>query len=266
MGWGVNDERNNEPGDAVSPIDGIRRTFDLAVGELRRDVELAVDRVKRKIKWTATQQDAIVGLYKTLICEAVDAVPSSTFLSGTVDIVDYMLNLAILYPRVTTQAYESEWDVWYQKVDLFVPLRFILTGEAWDVDVYDRQWARADGKVGVIDAHAQMSDDSDGHVRPFHPVAIERGVLFDCLAKMGISLPLWRTKKSHFRPSDEKSMKNVDKDAVNTTIGIVANEKVALSPLGRNVWSPNEDFGSPSKHSGTHFQSNFQINVAQIEY
>jgi len=32
---------------------------------------------------------------------------------------------------------------------------------------------------------------------------------------------LWRTKKSHFRPSDEKSMKNVDKDAVNTTIGLI---------------------------------------------
>ncbi len=27
---------------------------------------------------------------------------------------------------------------------------------------------------------------------------------------------LWRTKKLHFRPSDEMSMKNVDKDAVNT--------------------------------------------------
>ena len=30
--------------------------------------------------------------------------------------------------------------------------------------------------------------------------------------------------------------------------------------------SPNEDFGRPRKHSGTHFQSNFHINVAQIEY
>jgi len=28
-------------------------------------------------------------------------------------------------------------------------------------------------------------------------------------------------KKSHFRPSDEKSMKSVDKDAVNTTMGII---------------------------------------------
>jgi hypothetical protein len=27
---------------------------------------------------------------------------------------------------------------------------------------------------------------------------------------------LWRTKKSHFRPSDEMSMKKVDKDVVNT--------------------------------------------------
>ena len=35
------------------------------------------------------------------------------------------------------------------------------------------------------------------------------------------ALSLWRTKKSHFRPSDEKSMKNVDKDAVNTTIGLI---------------------------------------------
>jgi hypothetical protein len=30
---------------------------------------------------------------------------------------------------------------------------------------------------------------------------------------------LWRTKKSHFRPSDEVSMRTVDKDAVNTKIG-----------------------------------------------
>ncbi len=30
---------------------------------------------------------------------------------------------------------------------------------------------------------------------------------------------LWRTKKSHFRPSDEIRMKKVDKDAVITTIG-----------------------------------------------
>jgi hypothetical protein len=29
---------------------------------------------------------------------------------------------------------------------------------------------------------------------------------------------------------------------------------------------PNEDFGRPSKHSGTYFQSTFQMNVAQIEY
>jgi len=28
-------------------------------------------------------------------------------------------------------------------------------------------------------------------------------------------------QKSHFRPSDEKSLKNVDKDAVNTTIGLI---------------------------------------------
>ncbi len=27
---------------------------------------------------------------------------------------------------------------------------------------------------------------------------------------------MWRTKKFYFRPSDEMSMKNVDKDAVNT--------------------------------------------------
>ncbi len=32
---------------------------------------------------------------------------------------------------------------------------------------------------------------------------------------------LWRTKKSHFRPSDEMSMKTVDKDAVNTKISLI---------------------------------------------
>ena len=31
---------------------------------------------------------------------------------------------------------------------------------------------------------------------------------------------LWRTKKSHFQASVEMGMKNVDKDAVNTTIGL----------------------------------------------
>jgi hypothetical protein len=29
------------------------------------------------------------------------------------------------------------------------------------------------------------------------------------------------------------------------------------------ICSPNEDFGMPTKHSGTYFQSNFQMNVAQ---
>ena len=33
--------------------------------------------------------------------------------------------------------------------------------------------------------------------------------------------PLWRTKKSHFQASVEMGMKNVDKDAVNTTIGLL---------------------------------------------
>ena len=32
---------------------------------------------------------------------------------------------------------------------------------------------------------------------------------------------LWRAKKSHFQASVEMGMKNVDKDAVNTTIGIL---------------------------------------------
>jgi len=32
---------------------------------------------------------------------------------------------------------------------------------------------------------------------------------------------LWRTKKSHFQASVEMGMKNVDKDAVNTTIGLL---------------------------------------------
>ncbi len=33
--------------------------------------------------------------------------------------------------------------------------------------------------------------------------------------------PLWRAKKSHFKASVEMGMKNVDKDAVNTTIGLL---------------------------------------------
>ena len=41
-----------------------------------------------------------------------------------------------------------------------------------------------------------------------------------CLDSVGAD-PLWRTKKSHFRPSDEMSMKNVDKDAVNTKISLI---------------------------------------------
>ena len=32
---------------------------------------------------------------------------------------------------------------------------------------------------------------------------------------------LWRTKKSHFQPSEEMRMKNVDKDAVITKIGLI---------------------------------------------
>ena len=32
---------------------------------------------------------------------------------------------------------------------------------------------------------------------------------------------LWRTKKSHFQPSDEMRMQKVDKDAVITKIGLI---------------------------------------------
>ena len=42
--------------------------------------------------------------------------------------------------------------------------------------------------------HIQWTDDRHHHVR----------------------VPLWRTKKSHFRPSGEVSMKKVDQDVVNT--------------------------------------------------
>ena len=38
---------------------------------------------------------------------------------------------------------------------------------------------------------------------------------------LDVSFPLWRTKKSHFQASVEMGMKNVDKDAVNTTIGLL---------------------------------------------
>jgi len=50
------------------------------------------------------------------------------------------------------------------------------------------------------------------------PVAVWRAKK---MARFRMPVPLWRTKKSHFRPSDEESVKNVDKDAVNTTIGFI---------------------------------------------
>ena len=44
----------------------------------------------------------------------------------------------------------------------------------------------------------------------------------DRIAKvLALKPPLWRTKKSHFQASVEMGMKNVDKDAVNTTIGLL---------------------------------------------
>ena len=44
------------------------------------------------------------------------------------------------------------------------------------------------------------------------------------------------------------------------------NEVQAMQLWAITLCSPNEDFGIPSKHSGTYFQSTFQMNVAQIEY
>ena len=50
-------------------------------------------------------------------------------------------------------------------------------------------------------------------------VEYERDVAM--LVAADVEPALWRTKKSHFRPSDEKSMKNVDRDVVNTKIGLI---------------------------------------------
>ena len=44
----------------------------------------------------------------------------------------------------------------------------------------------------------------------------EYDITMTCLSKS-----LWRTKKSHFQASVEMGMKNVDKHAVNTTIGLL---------------------------------------------
>jgi len=46
-------------------------------------------------------------------------------------------------------------------------------------------------------------------------------------------------KKSHFRQSDEKSMKNVDKDVVNTTMGLICYlEVIYFKPFSQIfVWN-----------------------------
>ena len=193
---------------SVTSFEQVRRQVDAAMTQLRLDMESAVDVSKHKIRWLATQQSDIADAYKTIICEAIDAVPTETLTNGSVDAaVDYLLNIPILYPRVTTQAYSSDFDVWYHKVDLFVPLSVILSGESWPVDERERQWARADGTVSVDDvSHDGDASDHDGadaseddgeddgedegesYVHPFHPVAIQRGALFEWMHEMDIEL------------------------------------------------------------------------------
>jgi hypothetical protein len=195
---------------SATPFEQVRRQVDAAMTQLRLDLESAVDGSKHKIRWLATQQSEITDTYKTIICEAIDAVPTEALTKGTVEAaVDYLLNIPILYPRVTTRAYSSDFDVWYHKVDLFVPLSFILTGDSWPVDEErERQWARADGTVSVEesnhpwsnddefasdddggDASEDASDeDGESYVHPFHPVAIKRGALFEWMDEMDIEL------------------------------------------------------------------------------
>jgi hypothetical protein len=188
---------------SATPFDQVRRQVDEAMTQLRLDLESAIDGSKHKIRWLATQQSEITDTYKTIICEAIDAVPTEALTQGSVDAaVDYLLNIPIIYPRVTTQAYSSDFDVWYHKVDLFVPLSFILTGESWPVDEHEKQWARADGTVSLDDASNDDGDASDGedaseeasdeegesYVHPFHPVAIKRGALFEWMDEMDIEL------------------------------------------------------------------------------
>jgi hypothetical protein len=204
---------------SATPFEQVRQQIDAAMAQLRLDLESVVDGSKHKIRWLVTQQSEIADTYKTIICEAIDAVPTEALTNCTVDAaVDYLLNIPILYPRVTTQAYSSNFDVWYHKVDLFVPLSFVLTGESWPVDEErERQWARADGTVSVEDSnHPWSNDDEDAsdddggdasedesedesedasedasdesYVHPFHPVAIKKGALFEWMDKMEIEL------------------------------------------------------------------------------
>ena len=195
---------------SATPFEHVRRQVDAAMTQLRLDLERAVDGSKHKIRWLATQQSEISDTYKTIICEAIDAVPTEALTQGTVEAaVDYLLNVPILYPRVTTQAYSSDFDVWYHEVDLFVPLSFILTGESWPVDDRERQWARADGTVSVEENNRQWSNDDDedasddgggdasedasdkdgeSYVHPFHPVAIKRGALFEWMDAIDLEL------------------------------------------------------------------------------
>ena len=186
---------------SATPFEQVRRQVDAAMTQLRLDMESVVDDSKHKIRWLATQQSEIADTYKTIICEAIDAVPTEALTNGSVDeAVDYLLNIPILYPRVTTQAYSSDFDVWYHKVDLFVPLSVVLTGESWPVDDRERQWARADGTVSVDDVsdHPWSDDDEDAreddgedgesHVHPFHPFAIKRGALFEWMSALDIEL------------------------------------------------------------------------------
>ena len=59
-------------------------------------------------------------------------------------------------------------------------------------------------------------------------------------------------------------------DAPQATISGTRNHRIGQATCAPQatiltiLWPPNEDFGRPSKHSGTHFQSTFQMNVAQI--
>jgi hypothetical protein len=168
----------------------------------RERVADVVDEMKNELKVHIQSRDVITPVYRTLICEGIDALQTD-LLTGTVQqATDALLDMPIIYPRLTETVTldENATDDWSDELSLTIPLRRILTGEEWRVGPTAsrerKQFVDARGGMSRMEVEDLDSDDDDsnwgddgdhsGAVHPIHPNAIGVGKLFEWMRERDI--------------------------------------------------------------------------------
>jgi hypothetical protein len=184
---------------------------------MRERVSDVVDEMKDELKVQIQSQAVITPVYRTLICEGIDALQSDP-LKGTVQqAADELLNMPVIYPRltetVTLSLDPNSTDDWSDELSLTIPLRRILSGEEWRVGPTTSSASRegmqfVDARGGMSrmettephrafhrefagldsDDEPEYGDDGDhaGAVFRIHPGAIGVGKLFEWMRKRDI--------------------------------------------------------------------------------